>query len=119
MAGLDPAIHVLDRGAPVDDRAEPGHDDSVGSERSYELRQLSPAGGVEVADIDLSQPLSPAVKHLITDALHAYHFVLFPDQSLSRERQFEFAAAFGEVEEPDAHRRPGKRHGVAHVLSNL
>jgi taurine dioxygenase len=51
--------------------------------------------------------------------LLAHHFVLFPNQSLGRELQYEFAAEFGEVEEPDAQRRPGKRHGVAHVLSNL
>jgi taurine dioxygenase len=59
------------------------------------------------------------VKDTIYEALLLHHFVLFPDQSLSRERQFAFAAAFGDIEEPDAQRRPGKRQGIAHVLSNL
>src|SRR5207244_5446287 len=45
--------------------------------------------------------------------------VVFPDQSLSREQQFLFAANFGEVEVHGAHRGEAKRYGVAHVLSNL
>ena len=113
-SGGNPAIHVLDRGATVDDRTEPGHD-----EIAYRERELSPAGGIELRGIDLSRPLTAEVKNGIVDALLRYQFVLFPNQSLSRERQFEFASEFGEVEAPDAQRRPGKRHGVAHVLSNL
>ena len=83
------------------------------------LRRLSPACGAEIAGIDVSQPLPPEVKQTIAAALLAHHVVLFRDQALTRERQFEFASEFGEVEAPDAHRRAGKRHGVAHVLSNL
>ena len=84
-----------------------------------EIKPLSPAGGVEIAGVDVSRRLLPAVKDLVGAAFRAHHFVLFPGQSLSREQQFEFASEFGQVEAPDAQRRPGKRHGVAHVLSNL
>jgi taurine dioxygenase len=114
MAGLDPAIHVVDRNISVDDRAEPGHDGHL-----FYKRQLSPAGGVELRGIDLSQPMSPETKDTVAAALLAHQFVLFPDQSLTRERQFEFAAEFGEVENHGEHRPEYKRHGVAHVLSNL
>jgi alpha-ketoglutarate-dependent taurine dioxygenase len=113
-AGRDPAIDVLDRGAAVDDRAKPGHDEIM-----YREKQLSPAGGVEICGVDLSRRLSPGVKEKVVAALLAHHFILFPDQSLTRERQFEFAAEFGEVENHGEHRRGQKRHGVAHVLSNL
>jgi alpha-ketoglutarate-dependent taurine dioxygenase len=80
---------------------------------------LSSAGGVAIVGVDLSLPLTSDTKVQIVDALLTHQFVLFPNQSLSRERQFEFATEFGEVEMPDAQRRPGKRHGVAHVLSNV
>ena len=83
--------------------------------------QLSPAGGVRLAGIDVSRPLSPAAKEAIDAAFLAHHVVVFPDQSLSREQQFAFAANFGEVEAHGVH-RPGaesKRYAVAHVMSNL
>jgi len=83
------------------------------------LRILSPAAGVEITDIDVSRPLTPEVKETIVDALLAHQLVVLPGQALTRERQFQFAAEFGKVESPDADRRVGKRHGVAHVLSNL
>jgi alpha-ketoglutarate-dependent taurine dioxygenase len=83
------------------------------------LVRLSPAGGVRVADIDLSQPLSAAGRDVIAAAFLAHQFVVFPGQSLSREQQFLFAANFGEVEAHGVHRGEAKRYGVAHVMSNL
>jgi alpha-ketoglutarate-dependent taurine dioxygenase len=121
MAGLDPAIHVLDRGASVDDRDKPGHDDVVGGERKpfFDLQRLSPAGGVRIEDVDLAQPLSPEVKDAIWRAFLAHHVVVFPDQPLTREQQFAFAAHFGEVEVHGAHRGEAKRRDIAHVMTNL
>jgi alpha-ketoglutarate-dependent 2,4-dichlorophenoxyacetate dioxygenase len=55
----------------------------------------------------------------IWDAFLAHHVLVFPGQTLSREQQFDFAANFGEVEAPEARRANGKRHGVAHVMTNL
>ena len=72
-----------------------------------------------LADFDLARPLSPADKDAIIAALLAHHVVIFPDQALTREEQFAFAANFGEVEAHGAHRGERKRHGVAHILSNL
>ncbi len=81
--------------------------------------RLSPAGGVVIAGIDLARPLSPAQKDAIVAAFLAHHIVVFPDQSLTREQQFAFAANFGEVEAHGAHRSGEKRYAVAHVISNL
>ena len=81
--------------------------------------RLSPAGGVEISGIDLSQPLSPALRQRIFEAFLAHQFVVFPAQMLSREAQFAFTANFGEVEHPEARRAQGKRVRVAHVISNL
>jgi alpha-ketoglutarate-dependent taurine dioxygenase len=85
--------------------------------------RLSSAGGVRVTGIDLARPLSAEANDAILAAFLAHHVVVFPEQALSREQQFAFAAQFGEVETHGAH-RPGseaqsKRYGVAHVLSNL
>ena len=79
---------------------------------------LSPAGGAEIAGVDLSQPLSDAARDRIYAALLDRQFLVFPGQTLSREEQYAFTACFGEVE---AHGggRPGKRQDVAHVTANL
>ena len=82
-------------------------------------KRLSPAGGVRIDGIDLAQPLSAEARDAILAAFLAHHIVVFPDQALSREQQFAFAAQFGEVEAHGGHRGEAKRHGVAHVLSNL
>ncbi|MGC2412666.1 MAG: TauD/TfdA family dioxygenase [Stellaceae bacterium] len=123
MAGLDPAIHDLNPGDPVDDRVYPriesgdGHDEFF--DGAGDPEPLSPAGGVRLTGIDLAQPLSPAVKAAIDAAFLAHHIVVFPNQSLTREQQFLFAANFGPVEAHGAHRGENKRYGVAHVMSNL
>ena len=83
------------------------------------IERLAAAGGVRVTGVDLSLPLTPALKDAIVDAFLAHHVVVFPDQRLTREQQFAFAANFGEVEVHGAHRGETKRYGVAHVMSNL
>jgi taurine dioxygenase len=83
--------------------------------------RLSPACGVRLTGFDLSRPLAPVDKAAIDAAFLAHHIVVFPDQALTREQQFAFAANFGEVEAHGTH-RPGaasKRYAVAHVMSNL
>ncbi len=87
--------------------------------RPSALQSLSSAGGAQFFGLDLSRPLAPGEKDAIVAAFLAHHIVVFPGQSLTREQQFAFAANFGEIETPDARRSPGKRYGVAHVLSNL
>jgi taurine dioxygenase len=55
----------------------------------------------------------------IRRAFRDHHIVVFHDQVLTREQQFEFSANFGPVERSDAAAAANKRHGVAHVISNL
>ena len=81
--------------------------------------RLSPAGGLEIAALDLSRPLSSDLVGTIRTAILAHHIVVFPRQSLTRERQFEFAANFGAVEAHGGERREAKRRRVAHVMSNF
>ena len=81
--------------------------------------RLAAAGGVVVGCVDLSRPLSPALKDRILAAFHDHHIVVFRDQALTREQQFAFSASFGEVEFHGGQTAAGKRYGVAHVISNL
>jgi alpha-ketoglutarate-dependent taurine dioxygenase len=81
--------------------------------------RLSPAGGVAIDGVDLSQPLTRAEVNLIRTAFLHHHVVVFRGQALSREQQFAFAANFGEVEHGAVHKDKAKRYGVAHVISNL
>jgi alpha-ketoglutarate-dependent taurine dioxygenase len=81
--------------------------------------RLTAAGGVVVSGVDLSRPLSPALKDRIFAACHDHHIVVFRDQTLTREQQFAFSASFGEVEFHSDQTSTGKRYGVAHVISNL
>ena len=82
------------------------------------LSIVSPAGGAEITGVDLSQPLTEAVRAQVYAALLKHQFLVFPGQHLSREAQYAFTAQFGEVE---AHGggRPGKRQDIAHVTANL
>jgi len=80
---------------------------------------LSPAGGVRIFGADLSRPLSPALRDAIGAAFLRHHIVVFPGQILTREQQFVFTSHFGEVEPPRLRDAQSKRHGVAHVISNL
>lgn len=81
--------------------------------------RLSPAAGVVIDGVALSQPLSRAEVNLIRTAFLYHHVVVFRGQALSREQQFAFAANFGEVEHGAVHKHKTKRYGVAHVISNL
>ncbi|MGA8381643.1 MAG: TauD/TfdA family dioxygenase, partial [Stellaceae bacterium] len=81
--------------------------------------RLSPACGALLTGIDLSQPLAPAAKQRVLAAFRDYHVLVFPDQVLSRQQQYEFSANFGEVERSGGSAGALKRHGVAHVITNL
>jgi alpha-ketoglutarate-dependent taurine dioxygenase len=81
--------------------------------------RLSPAGGVALDGVDLSQAMTPAVMARILTAFREHHVVVFPGQTVSREQQFAFATNFGEVERSPKHQSGSKRYAVAHVLSNL
>ncbi len=80
--------------------------------------RLSFAGGVSVTGVDLSRPLSAELKGRILAAAQKHHVVVFRGQRLTREQQYAFAANFGDVEASGA-ATTGKRHEVAHIITNL
>ncbi len=80
---------------------------------------LSAAGGASMTGVDLARPLSPELKQQIARLFRDHHFLVFPDQKLSREQQYAFTANFGQVERHGSGNAQHKRHAVAHVISNL
>src|SRR5271155_493671 len=80
---------------------------------------LSEAGGVTITGLDLSIPLPRSRLEQIREAFRAHHVLVFPEQVLSRERQFEFIANFGEIERHGVRNAQTKRYAAAHVISNL
>ena len=80
---------------------------------------LSEAGGVAITGLDLSTPLPPSRREEIQEAFRVHHVVVFPEQVLSREQQFEFIANFGEIERHGGRNTQTKRYSAAHVISNL
>ena len=52
----------------------------------------------EISGVDVAQPLSPADRQVIEDAINRYAVVAFRGQTLDDERQVAFAGNFGPIE---------------------
>jgi taurine dioxygenase len=72
------------------------HDEAV-SARDFTIRPLSPAIGIEVQDIDLTQPLSDEAFAPIRRGWEENCIAVFRGQSLDEAAQVKFASRFGTV----------------------
>jgi taurine dioxygenase len=54
--------------------------------------------GAEIAEVDLSRPLSDPIFCAVRDALHRHHVLVFRGQSLEPDSFLEFANRFGRPE---------------------
>ena len=59
-----------------------------------QVRRLSDIMGAEVTGVDLSKPLTPALKAAILDAFLEHHLLAFRDQNLTPEQQHAFTLNF-------------------------
>ena len=75
--------------------------------------------GATVHDLDLSQPLTPANRQSIIEALARHGVLRFPQQMLTARQQFDFSGHFGTLEENVAgmFQEPGLPQVM--VLSNI
>ena len=80
---------------------------------------MSPAGGVAITGADLSRPLSPSFRDAVLAAFRDHHIVVFRDQDLSKDEQFEFTQQFGEIEEHVGRHAAASRYGLVHTVTNL
>jgi len=69
------------------------------------LRQLTPAVGAEIEDIDLSLPLTEHLSHALRDALLAHHVLVIRNQTLNRAQHRAIAECFGPL-----HIHPSRKH---------
>lgn len=85
----------------------------------FKLTPLAAAAGAEIAGLDLSAPVDPALREAILAAFVRHHVLVFRGQSLSMDQQAAFSRYFGELEEHVIRRPDGSRTPPVHAVSNL
>jgi len=90
------------------------------AEDAGSMQRLAAVGGVEITSIDLSQDLNPAVKQHILDLFAAHPILVFRNQNLNKEQQYNFTLNFGEIEDQHVGRHQDSiKYGAVHTVSNL
>jgi alpha-ketoglutarate-dependent taurine dioxygenase len=90
------------------------------SEDMSSMQRLAAVGGAEVTDMDLSRDLAPAVTQRILDLFAAHPILVFRNQSLNKEQQYNFTLNFGEIEDQHVGRHQDSvKYGAVHTVSNL
>ncbi|BBK43286.1 taurine dioxygenase [Allostella vacuolata] len=77
-------------------------------------RALSPALGVEILGLDLSQPFDAATAEALLDLYRRHHLLLVRGQKLEEDDQLRFAEVFG----PISRRSPAMQKAKAAYVSN-
>jgi taurine dioxygenase len=95
------SVATLER-SPVADAAELG------------VRPLQPTIGAEISGVDLSRPISDAVRDAIKAALLRYKVVFFRDQQLTDAQQADFAARFGPL-----YTHPSSKHDAISAIHRI
>ena len=65
--------------------------------QTLHVTRLEPTIGAEISGIDLSQPLTPALRDELRRLLLEHKVIFFRDQPISTEQQIAFAREFGEL----------------------
>jgi len=85
---------------------------SISPESRLSVRPLQPTIGAEIHGVDISQPISDAVRDEIRTALLTYKVVFFRDQQLTTEQHAAFAARFGKLY---THPNTTRDEKIAHI----
>lgn len=81
---------------------------------------LEAVGGIEITDLHLSRPLTDAARQRLLDTFHTHPILVFRNQRLSKEQQFDFTTNFGEIETRHVGRLvDSERYTAVHTVSNL
>jgi len=70
---------------------------NLSPEQPITVTPLEPTIGAEISGVDLSQPISDAVRDAIKQTILQYKVVFFRDQNLTEDTQAAFAARFGKL----------------------
>lgn len=83
------------------------------------LTTLSGTGAAEIGDLNLSQPLEPLAVTAIRDAIMDFPFLVFRNQSMTKDQQARFSEYFGELESHIGKLSDGTTFPIVHTLTNL
>ena len=90
------------------------------SPRADETRKLPEIGGIEITGLDLSQPLDAARRDGLLGIFRAHPVLVFRDQHLTKQQQYDFTLNFGEIESQHVNRLiDAERYAAVHTVCNL
>ena len=102
------------------DAPRPAHGIPPTGPRPDETARLEDFGGLEIADMDLSQPLTDALRDRLLAAFAAHPVLVFRGQTLTKDQQYAFTLNFGEIEGAHVNRLiDAKNYAPVHTVSNL
>ena len=84
----------------------------------FTIAPLSPVAGAEITGLDLSVPLTPPLRDAIMDAFVRHHVLVFRNQDLDKDRQYDFTLNFGEIEEHVGRLGSGEKYPLVHTVTN-
>ena len=88
--------------------------------RPDDTRSLPEVGGIEIAGIDLSQPLTLERKDWLLRTFRAHPVIVFRDQNLTKDQQYAFTLNFGEIEGLHVNRHlDAVKYTPVHTVSNI
>ncbi len=88
--------------------------------RPDETRSLRECGGLEITDLDLSRPLPSDRRESLLAAFRAHPVLVFRDQALTKEQQYDFTLNFGDIESQHVNRLiDAERYAAVHTVCNL
>ena len=85
-----------------------------------ETARLADFGGVEITDLDLSQPLGEPQRDRVMRLFRTHPVLVFRNQSLTKDQQYAFTLNFGEIEGAHVNRLiDSQNYTPVHTVSNL
>jgi alpha-ketoglutarate-dependent taurine dioxygenase len=85
-----------------------------------ETQTLEAVGGIEITDIDLSEPISCPLRDHLARTFRFHPILVFRGQHLTKRQQYDFTLNFGEIEGLHVGRLvDSERYGAVHTVSNL
>jgi taurine dioxygenase len=85
----------------------------------FAVTRISDVAGARITGLDLSQPISREIADAIIRAMETYHILVFPNQDLTKEQQYQFTLNFGEIEGHVGLLANGEKYPIVHTVTNL
>ena len=98
----------------------PAHGIPPSGPSAGETASLEDFGGIEIADLDLSRPLTEAQRDRVMRLFRKHPVLVFRGQNLTKDQQYTFTLNFGEIEGAHVNRLvDSKNYTPVHTVSNL